>query len=244
MKYSIQLVYYKRPSINNTLLTFNNFYANKRDDYEVVILEDKKNLLDSHAHTELTEICARFPNLHVVISPMSYDNYSCPCSAMNQGVADTKAEFIILTCAEIYHTVDILSGLDEEFSKDRDAYVVCSCLSSGNKQVDKFEDLSWGGVKWYQHSKYQNRGLNFCTAISRDSYIKNFGFNEEFDKGLGRADVDWVKRLHKAGVNFVYRDDLLTIHQYHEESVFEVSKQKLVSNNYSCSKFKSRFKNA
>jgi hypothetical protein len=76
-KYTFIIPYYDRPSLWNTLFTFKHFYYN-RDDYQIFILEDKKNTGD--AEKKLTEIISDF-SLPVVRLKMNYDNFACPCSS-------------------------------------------------------------------------------------------------------------------------------------------------------------------
>jgi hypothetical protein len=238
VKYSFIVTYYKRPSLYSMLTSFAHHYKDRKD-YDIMILEDKKNVGEDH--DELMRILNKFRHLSIVHLQMSYDNYACPCSAINYGVDVAKGEFVILTSPECFHPVNILEGLDEEFGTNKDVYVVCACLCSGMRPdlevVDHF-DYPVPTAKWYQHSKYCNRGLNFCTAMSKAQYIKVQGFNEYFDAGVGRADVDFARRVSRA-MTVVCRDDLWVIHIQHPVSF---NAKTLVSKNAMVKTFKSRFK--
>jgi len=155
-----------------------------------------------------------------------------------------EGEFVIMTNPECAHVTDILSGFDEELAKNKNVYVVAACANGGvqTKVPDSFEGFTYAQSKWYQHSVHYNRCLNWCTVLSKENYIKVGGFNEEFDNGLGRADVQFAKMVRKA-VPFVLRDDLICVHQAHSrEHQFTAERRQLISNNHSCKIFRSRFK--
>lgn len=242
MKYSFIITYYNRPSLHATLASFEHHYAG-RDDYEVLILEDKKTVQSPDDHAKLMYILNRFKETVPVTNyQMTYDNYACPCSAMNEGVELAKGQFIIITNPECFHVVDVLKGLDEEFSKDPDVYVICSCVNTGQIRGDTDNLVGFSfkvGPKdsWYQHSVYKNRALNFCTAISKAKYIQMKGFNEFFDGGLGRADVEFVTRVRRV-CKLVFRDDLLTAHLAHGRLL---ACKTLISKNAAVKALKSRF---
>lgn len=245
MKYSFIITYFKRPMLlQNTLVSFRHFYSG-RDDWEVLILEDKKNVVDHEEHTGLLEVLGRFGDLPIVHKEMPFDNYSCPCSSMNYGVEMAQGKFIVITNPECFHIVDILSGFDNEFAKNENVYVVAACQNVVGypKGISDFSDFKYSGRGWYQHSGGKNnRCLNWCTAISKENYIKVGGFNEEYDKGLGRADVSFAQMV-KRKIPFVIRDDIICLHQSHGREHQKPNHSQLVRHNYSCKVFTSRFRN-
>lgn len=242
MKYSFIITYYNRTSLHAALASFEHHYKG-RTDYEVLILEDKKTVNDVVEHGKLMLILNRFKKTVPVINHcMTFDNYACPCSSMNYGVAIAQGKFIIITNPECFHVENVLKGLDEEFAKDQNVYVNCACINTFQIQggLDTLKDFVFKqGPKdsWYQHSVVHNRALNFCTAISKEKYIEVMGFNELFDKGLGRADVEFVSRVRRV-CKLVYRDDLLTAHIAHGKTM---GRKDLINYNAGVKTFKSRF---
>jgi hypothetical protein len=163
---------------------------------------------------------------------------------INHGVDVARGQYVVLTNPECFHKVDVLSGFDEEFAKHNGSvYVVCGCVSVDGypENTPTFESFKYRELQWFQHTQHAPRDLCFCAAMAKSVFIHLGGFNEEFDKGVGRADVEFTQRV-RGNLNIVRRDDLLVLHQNHPLSFPEARKDELVKNNYSCTTFKSRFK--
>ena len=208
--------YYKRAEqLKSTLESFEHFYRDRKD-YEIILIEDIKNSFNDRA--DLDFVLKKFDNLNINFASFvdTIETYS-PSSHYNLGAQYAKGEFIILTNPENMHTVDILSGFDEEFEKSKDSYIVCSCLSVQSKYVP-IQIIDGVKGQWYQHSIHRNIGAHFCSAISRNNYFKIGGFSEEFSAGIGYDDDDFRNKVQKSGIPFVYRDDLMTLHLFHEQA--------------------------
>lgn len=207
--------YYKRAEqLHSTLNSFIHFYHNRKD-YEIILIADTK--CDNSDKTLLNIVLNAHNKLKIKwITGTFNDSYS-PSTNYNIGSDYAEGKFIILTNPENMHAVDILSGLDEEFEKSKDSYVICSCLSVQDKYlpVNPINDVKG---QWYQHSVHRNIGAHFCSAISRNNYFKIDGFSEEFSAGVGFDDDDFRNKVQKAGIPFVYRDDLMTLHLFHEQA--------------------------
>lgn len=208
MKYSIIYPYYKRPEQTmKTLESLAGLYAG-RTDFEVIFILDLKN---NEKDKEMFNACleAFWHRMRLVV--ITTDVYSYNSSRPYNLAVQTKAagEFIILSNPECMHKDNILKGLDEEFSKNLNAYVVCACESI---------NLDGSFVQWYQHSVHSNRNLHFCTAISKANYLKSGGFNEDYCLGLSYEDNEWLKRVKRDGYRIVVRDDLLVSHIEHSRS--------------------------
>jgi len=206
MKYSIIYPYYKRPQ--HTLQTLNSLVSlyPERLDYEIVFVVDLKNTEDDRA--EFFEVLEQFwHKIRLVV--ISNDLYSYSASRpYNIGVKKAIGEFIILSNPECVHRTNILAGFDAEFEKNKDVYIVCACDAIN-------PDGSF--VRWLQHSTHINRGLHFCSAISKDNYLKNNGFDEDFVLGLFYEDNDWKERVEKT-TRIITRDDLLVSHMEHPKN--------------------------
>ena len=224
MKYSILMPYYKRSmQLQNTLRSFVHFYS-PRDDYEVIIIEDMKS--SEEDKLALTIVLQEFEDQLCIkrIQGSQQDSYS-PASAYNMGAREAEGEYLILTNPEAPHTKDILRGLDEEFAKDDNSYVVCSSLSV-SESILPMELVRHISGKWYQHSIHRNTGCHFCTVISYEQYFSIAGFDEEYSAGIGFDDDDFRNKVQQAGIPFIYRDDLITLHLHHDKSRMDIEKYK------------------
>jgi len=207
MKYSIIFPYYDRlPQLKRTFISFVDKYTH-RSDWEVIIVEDSKQTEQQSQELEdfLLSVKEHIP--FIWIKSQAKNAYN-PSQAFNEGVQVSIGDIIILSNPECSHTTDILSGLDEEFEKDPDCYVVCSCLALKEKK---------GENKWYQHSKYRNECYHFCSAISQANFKSIQGFDERYTQGYGYDDNSFRDKVKRAGLHFVLRDDLLVLHQWHSK---------------------------
>lgn len=224
MKYSIILPYYDRPQLRDTLRSIYNHY-NSRDDYEVIIVVDSKNTGDKSV--QLRSILKEFKRLEIVTISDPVKSYN-PSTKYNRGVAISRGEFIVITNPEIFHEVDILAGLDNEFDKDNGCYVICSCRSViyDRNKFESYRDYKNYRLNpefqfcesWYQHSLYRNEMFHFCSAMSKKTYLKIGGFDERFRNGIGFEDNNFIHRVKVNSVPIILRDDLITLHIEHDKS--------------------------
>ena len=204
MKYSIILPYYDRlPQLLNTLASFSVLYKD-RNDYEVIIVEDKKqtDLMRKDLQLNLWS----FAKIKITCINSQAEKAYNPATAYNEGAKAAQGEYFILSSPECKHNVNILKALDKEFTKD--VYVVCACLSL--KEDGNFH-------MWYQHSVHRDLRYHFCSAISKENYFKIDGFDERYTKGYGYDDNSFRDKVINAGIPFSIRDDLLVIHQHHKK---------------------------
>ena len=224
MQYSILMPYYKRAmQLQSTLRSFIHFYSG-RNDYEIILIEDTKSSEEDRA--ALTIVLCEFEDLLCIkrIQGTLQDSYS-PASAYNIGAWEAEGEYLVLTNPEAMHIKDVLKGLDEEFAKDDKIYVVCSSLSV-SESILSMELARHIKGKWYQHSAHRNTGCHFCTAISYTQYFSIAGFDEEYSAGVGFDDDDFRNKVQQAGIPFIYRDDLVTLHLHHDKSKTDINKYK------------------
>ena len=209
--------YHKRAGqLHNTLISFLHHYGN-RTDVEIVIIEDIKNTKDSKEHNMFKAIIDGFPELNIAYGMAGRFEEWNPSRLFNAAAVKAGGEYFVITNPECFHKTDILKGLDDEFDRNSNVYVVCACESIREFRpfIKHFDEL--GGVhhRWYQHSEHRNVMYHFCNAISRDNYFKAGGFDERYALGMGYDDDDFLKAVQKIGVKVVVRDDLHTLHQWH-----------------------------
>ena len=232
IKYSIILPYYKRPELKSTLVSFVYHYSNRKD-YQVMVVEDSKNYEDQESHNQLHNIINEFRGIInidcIVDNVVSY----CPSRKYNIGFLNTYGQFILLSNPETPHETNILAGLDSEFDSNPNNYIVCSCKNCflDKPIVDNFQEILNNRIDiWYQHSNIRNKLYHFCSAISRENYIKIGGFDERYMLGMAYDDDSLVERIKRNGINIKTRDDLISIHINHSRE-YQDNKSELITRN-------------
>lgn len=213
MKYSILLPYFDRLTQTlATLRSFEHWYAG-RDDVEILFIEDCKNF-DSFAF-ELERYKSSSSLNIVYFREETVTRHYTACHLYNKGFKHASGEYIVISCPECFHAVDILSKCDAVLANQPDSYIVCSCMMSNFAQFDESGQLEYHKGQWLQHSKRQNRMLNYCTVIHKDDYSKLGGFDEELSAGYAFGDNDFRDKVVAADLPIVCRDDMLTLHLSH-----------------------------
>jgi len=205
VKYSILMPYHMRfQQLAATLSSFLRLYH--RFDYEVLIGEDYKNMINAKEHRGLCHIVEEY-RLHLPsINVIQTGSEECwnPCKAFNDLAREARGEYLIITNPECLHENNILIGLDKAFNYDSEQYVVCACrIPTG---------------QWYQHSIYRSAKVHFCSALAKRTYIRVGGFDEEYIKGVCFEDDDFRNTLILNNVLITERDDLVVMHQNHGKS--------------------------
>lgn len=207
MQYSIITTYHDRlPQWEKTLDRLNDLYQ-KRSDVEVCMVVDWKS---AHQLDALLDIArdSIIPIKTALATEGRKDIYTA-APYINQAARMATGRFLVLQPPEVISVADVLAGFDQEFNADPYCYVVASCESH---YADGTHHM------WYQHSKKRDRRLNFCTAILADQFWQIGGFDDEFGYGVAYDDDDFLYKIRKAEIREVPRDDLLTIHQWHEKT--------------------------
>lgn len=208
MKYSIIMPYYTRAwQLNNTITGFNKYYHN-RDDWEMVIIEDYKNIINKTEHKMLTEIIDEYKhyfNTRIVKLERPEEYIFNPAPHYNQGAITARGKFLIITNPECRHTMDILSTFDDIFQENNDAYIVCACYNDNP-------------FRWWQHTQLNtmNEGeYHWCTAINKNNYFTIGGFDEIYKDGIAFEDRDFKYKIQQSKLKMIVRDDLVVCHQSH-----------------------------
>lgn len=217
MKYSVIMPYYKRPELMFTLRVYVELYKN-RNDIEIIVVEDSKNNKDKQFHDQLISIINTYKNdLNIKLVLDHKVSYN-PSSKYNLGFKVSTGLILMLTSPEIFHTVNIFDAIDKENMNN--LYIICSCKSvflEGNKG-GTFKDIKFRTNRWYQHTKFRDVRYHFCTLVSKSDYEKIGGFNEVYCAGIAYDDDNFVKRVQKAGLVMLPRDELVTYHIEHSRS--------------------------
>ena len=202
--------------LHNTFVSFLHHY-NGREDYEIIVMEDHKNISEKEEHDALSDIVNSFSSqINIKHIETNFNGCYAPCRLFNIGAKNASGDFLVLTDSECFHLTNVLEGFDLEVSKNPNVYVIAACLNASyNGIVDKFEDFKYEMIMWYQHSKYNNRGLHFCSMISKRLYNKIGGFDEGYARGFGYEDNDFLRMIRVNNIPFVTKDNIIVVHMKH-----------------------------
>ena len=245
IKYSVIIPFYHRSDeFWTSLISYRNWYPG-RDDYELIVIEDKANIEDEFEHGKLLGAIESFPDINIKLLASPVGNQPNPVIARNLGSREASGEILIHTSPEIYHTMDILSEFDKLFKNHNapvgwgpshpdwkipskqnkysvlsNIYVVCACKSCflEHKRVSKYEYLNPTpnpDFPWYQHTEYNNRILHWYSAMLKSTYLNIGGFDEKYSEFISYDDDDFRENVKQNKIEIVCRDDLVVIHVEH-----------------------------
>lgn len=227
MKYSVIFPYYKRPQIlGKSLFSLQKHYESRRD-FEVIFVLDLKNTA-AERDEFFSHLEPFWDKMRIVVMDTDIYTYNS-CRSYNIASERAKGDYLVISNPECIHKTNILAGLDEEFGRDPNVYVICAC-----------EAITDDGTfcSWYQHSIHNNRLLHFCSAISKDNFKKIGGFDEEYIYGIAYEDDEWRARVQHAKHRIILRDDLIVSHIEHSRE-YASSRSELIRKN--CELYKSKW---
>lgn len=215
MKYTFIIPYFRRGAqFYNTLASFKYYYG-KRNDWNVVIIEDSKN------DDQLKSLVHLFKNdMQISIIKTGREDLFNPSPAFNAGVAAATGEYVILTSPECMHLNDVLMFFDTIFKALPDTYSVVACESGNNIKgvYDKPGSVTYDHHMWYQHTVHRHMGYHFCSALKRSLFISIGGFDERYADGYCFDDDAFRDRVGRAGIKHMATDDVVVLHQEHAKS--------------------------
>lgn len=216
MKYSVLMPYCRRDTLHNTLVSFVHHYG-WRHDYEVIVIEDSKNVAEKIQHDTLVNIVSLFaPRINIKHIEANFKSSYAPCRLFNLGAHIAGGDYLVLTDPECFHLTNVLAGFDVALDRSPSTYVVAACINASyNGLIDRFEDFKYEHILWYQHSLHRNRKLHFCSVVLKKTYSDIGGFDEGYAHGYGRDDVDFLRTLIANDVAIATRDDIVVVHMDH-----------------------------
>ena len=217
MKYSFIMPYHKRlEQLKSTLESFLYFYHDRKD-YEVIIVEDKKQDVTEDDKAQLRDLVGSYQGkINIKILCSGSDDVYNPAELFNRGAVEALGDYLVITNPECMHAADILSGFDTEILKKPEVYIVCANLSVSQKTLS-VEQVAQVQGTWYQHSIHRNVMVHFCACLSKHQFIAIGEFDENYSKGYCFEDDDFRNKIIHAKISIITRDDLLTIHLNHDK---------------------------
>lgn len=129
------------------------------------------------------------------------------CSkALNIGMRNAKYDHVIITSPEVKPITPVLA----EFEKILGTNIICQVWDEDEHHNLKRKPLIYSGYK-----KAKTPAMYFLAMFNKSDIEKINGWDEEFMKGYAYEDCDFGTRWVRAGLQFVVRDDIQGVHQYH-----------------------------
>ena len=217
MKISIVIQYFNRRNL--LLNTINSIQGTSLDkkDVELIIIDDAS--IPEH---QVDDIYSLYPDLNIKLFSFTKEEkwWACPVIPINKGISMATGDVIVLLCGECMFVGDVLKDVQNRI-KEND-YLVYATFALDKESTEKM-DFKNGKGMWYQHSIYNNRGYNFCSAITKKDMLDLGGFDERYGWGASYGDDDFLLRVKRKGMNIIPIDNPLTIHQWHEQMLFKPS---------------------
>jgi len=224
MKVSVVMAYYNRRAL--LLKTLESVFTTRFEgDFEVIVVDDAS--ADSQRIDDL-------PVKVVRIDPKD-KWWANPCMANNIGFEIATGDVVIIQNPECLHVGDIISYASENVTSNK--YIAFGCYAIDQDKLRLMYDLKGDETeeivriisptndvpldqcpsmnRWYQHSVYSPRCLNFCTAITREDLKDLGGFDEAYAPGISYDDTEFVRRIHRKGMQVDMVDNPFVIHQWH-----------------------------
>lgn len=214
IKYTFIIPYFRRAvQFYNTLASMRYYYG-KRDDWNIIVVEDSKNDDELRSVVKLFEDDIRID----MITTGRKDLYN-PSPAYNAGVAAAIGEYVVLTSPECMHMGDVLMFFDTLFKSLPNVYAVVACESGKNIKgvYTKPGSVTYDRHMWYQHTVHRHAGYHFCSALKREMYIAMGGFDERYADGYCFDDDSFRDRVGRAGIKHMATNDVFVLHQEHEK---------------------------
>jgi len=217
---SIAIAYYNRKA--HFLNTLRSMKKSKYKDFEVIVVDDGSD--DVHRIKDLEK---EFGFLRVIRIEKHEKRHTNPCVPFNIAIGETKGDIIIIQNPETLHYNDVLDYTANHIDKNKylaftttnkDIMNVLNGFNWNEKEITDVIKIHFNDTmnnQWYCHRLFRPEAYNFCTAITREDLKELNGFDERYAFGIERDDVEFLTRIKRKGMNIVFVDDVIVIHQKH-----------------------------
>lgn len=200
---------------------------NYQGNLEVIAVDD-----GSREEERLEDLCELYSFLKVIRLDPDKKWYQNSCIPFNIGFKEAKGDKIIIQNPECLHFGDILEYADK-YLKDN-VYLSFACFSLNKELTDHLNEIiktpekikqnirendhivtQDGEAGWYNHSIHRPEAFHFCTAITKKDLDSLSGFSELLSLGIAFDDNDFVWRVKKKGMEVIFVDNEIILHQNH-----------------------------
>jgi len=194
-------------------------------DFEVIVTDD-----GSSPRHNIDDLPDQFSFLKVSrINPWD-KKHTNPCIATNISIGQARGDIVIIQNPECFHYHDVLYHVQKNISDNkylayttinRDLVAPFSRMDWDNFNTEKARvldvnfDVGPPENEWYCHEKFRPEAFNFCTAITKRDMDELKGFDERFAYGVAYDDAEFLERVRRKGMEIVFVNDILVVHQSH-----------------------------
>lgn len=167
------------------------------------VLPDEIIVVDDENSSQVRNICKCFDVKYIPRTDRPNVVFSNPSIPINIGLKVATSDIVILQNAECKHDSNVV----EQFkSVQKNTAVFAKVVSA--KKDGSFD-------RYYTAPNDSERPYFFCGAMHREHFMDLGGMDENF-VGPGFDDDDFAIRMKKAGIRFIFADDILVTHQWHD----------------------------
>ena len=136
--------------------------------------------------------------------------YFNPAMALNLGVKNSSAEYVIITSPEVMPLSPVISQFKNVLGQNCVAKVFDECGAGKSVEGSKWSVLVDSSFRCDTPAMY------FLTLFNKCDILKINGWDERFLGGYAWEDSDFGERWNRMGIKFIVRDDIVGLHQFHE----------------------------
>ena len=128
-----------------------------------------------------------------------------PSMALNLGVKNATYNNVVITCPEVKPLTNVLQQL--------------KALDCGNYVTQVFDENEHGEMFMSlvnSSFRSQTPAMYFLACFKKEDILKINGWDEDFMNGYAYEDDDFGFRFVSAGNTFEVRDEIQSVHQYHQ----------------------------
>lgn len=142
----------------------------------------------------------------VRLVPYEWEAGFNPSMGFNIGVRNAKYDQIIITSPEVKPSPDVLDRLEARIGQN----VLCQVAD---------EDVE-GNLSALVDTGYRNTSpaMYFLAMFNKKDIELINGWDEDFMKGYAYEDDDFGERFNRAGLKYVFDEEIRATHQYHPRS--------------------------
>jgi len=197
----VMTTYNREKQILFTLSIINDLQYFKKYNIQIIIVDDSEcSIVD--------KLCNYNKNIQInyIHIDRSKKKWINPCINYNIGFQYILGEKIIIQNSEVCYVGDIIDFVDKSVVNDK-YYVfdvnaslslatnenIYDCYNSKDFDINIYKKPFFSG--WYQNNKHKNYMMHFLVSITKESFSKIKGFDENYKDAIDYDDNDFLIKI-------------------------------------------------